>query len=89
MMNNTSRMNSTKKKEAGNTKRSPIHNGTVLNLGWSEYKDTANMKLRQIQARMYLILKKQIKVISRLKCTQYLSLRNCYTCLCPRGQTRT
>ena len=70
-MNNTCRMSSTEKKEPGNNKRSPIHNGSTLNLGWSESKDTANMKLRQIQTRMYLIWKKQIKVISRLKCTQY------------------
>ena len=70
-MNNTCRMSSTKKKEERNNKRSPIHNGTTLHLGWSEYKDTANMELRQIQTRMYLIWKKQIKVISRLKCTQY------------------
>ena len=71
MMNNTCRMSSTEKKEEGNNKRSPIHNGSTLNLGWSGFKDTANMKLRQIQTRMYLIWKKQIKVISRLKCTQY------------------
>ena len=71
MMNNTCRMSSTEKKEEGNNKRSPIHNGSTLNLGWSESKDTANMKLRLIQTRMYLIWKKQIKVISRLKCTQY------------------
>ena len=71
MMNNTCRMSSTEKKEEGNNKRSPIHNKSTLNLGWSESKDTANMKLGQIQTRMYLIWKKQIKVISRLKCTQY------------------
>ena len=77
-MYNTCRMSSTEKKETGNNKRSPFHNGSALHLGWSQYKDTANMKLRQIQTRMYLIWKKQIKVISRLKCTQYLSsLRDC------------
>ena len=57
--NNTCRVSSTEKKETGNNKRSPIHNDTALYLGWSKYKDTANMKLRQIQTRMYLIWKKK------------------------------
>merc|ERR1719225_713994 len=41
------RMSSSKKKEAGNNKRSPIHNGTTLHLGCSEYKDTALVEVNQ------------------------------------------